>query len=106
MTDSTTNKGLPSARSILEGLILASIVGLVAVVYQNGRDAAKADADRSVQIATLQTQVSNLQGMLAGLPELTARVTRAEVSIMDIERRQELDDRAREQSAAMKGWAR
>jgi len=98
-------KGRESMRIIIEGLILAGILGLVGMVIQQGKDSARADRDRSVQIATLQSQVANLQSLLLGLPDLATRMTRAEMSISDLQRRQDLDDKLRE-SADMKRWSR
>jgi hypothetical protein len=96
--------GRASSR-IIEGLILAGILGLVGMVIQQGKDSARADNERSAQIATLQSQVANLQAMLLGLPDLTTRMTRAEMNITDLQRRQDLDDKWREASA-VKRWTR
>jgi|SRR6185312_4063335 len=98
-------KGRESMRIVIEGLILAGILGLVGMVIQQGKDSARADADRRVQISALQLQVVNLQTMLLGLPDLTTRMTRAEMNIADLQRRQDLDDKWREASA-VKRWTR
>jgi hypothetical protein len=95
-------------RTILQGLILAGIIGLVGMVIQNGRDSSQADRDRSVQIATLQSQVASLQTLLAGLPEMNQRVTRLEANQAELIRRQGGDDERWERlgSTKLKGWVR
>ena len=74
-------------RTVIQGLILAGIVGLVGMVIQQGRDQAQADRERSMQIATLQAQVANLQTMLAGVADLKQRMTRVEANQAEHDRR-------------------
>ncbi len=95
-------------RTIIQGLILAGVVGLVTMVIQQGKDSAQADRDRSIQIATLQSQVLSLQNLLSGLPDLTQRVTRLEAVQSDLLRRQSGDDAHWEQlnNPKIRGWTR
>lgn len=95
-------------RTIIQGLILAGIVGLVTMVIQQGHESSQADRDRSVQIATLQSQVAALQNTLIGLPDLSSRVTRLEAIQADLLRRQANDDTHwdRLNNGKMKGWTR
>lgn len=92
MADYSNTKNGQSIRTVLQGLILAGIVGLVTMVIHQGRESAQADTDRRVQIATLQAQVASLQTMLAGLPDLSQRMTRLEVNQTELMRRQSIDD--------------
>lgn len=90
-------------RTIIQGLILAGIVGLVGMVIQQGRESAEADRDRSVQIATLQAQVATLQNMLVGLPDMSQRITRLETNQAELIRRV---GRIEDGSDKAKGWTR
>ena len=97
-------------RTILQGLILAGIVGLVGMVIQQGKDQAAADAAKSVQIATLQTQIATLQNSLAGLPDLSNRVMRLETNQAELMQRQNIidawRDRMQDNNSKVKGWTR
>lgn len=98
-------------RSILQGLILAGIVGLVTMVLQQGEKASRADAERAVQIATLQAQVTNVQRSLADMPDLSARVMRLETNQAELMRRQAVDEARWERlgehaGRPVKGWER
>lgn len=92
-----------SVRTLLTSLILAGIIGLVGMVFMLGDKQAKADADRAqadkdraVQIATLQTQVTEVQRALASLIDLSARMTRVETTQGELLRRQLADEQWRE----------
>lgn len=76
-----------SIRIVLEGLILASIIWM-----------AKSTQEQVTNIAKLQVQMESVSSSLANVPNLTERVTKVEMSIVDLERRQTLDDAHREQS--------
>jgi K+/H+ antiporter YhaU regulatory subunit KhtT len=92
-----------SIRIVLEGAILASIVWIGSSMQQ-----------QIVSIAKLQEQMSQVSATLANVPSLTERVTKTEMQIVELQRRQELDDKHREQTAAqqqnvqsnLKGWTR
>lgn len=74
-------------RTVIQGLILAGIVGLVGMVIQQGKEQAEANRQSSVQIATLQAQVANLQTTLAGVADLKQRMTRVESAQAEHDRR-------------------
>ena len=74
-------------RTVIQGLILAGIVGLVGMVIQQGRDQAQAYQETSVQITRLQTQVANLQTTLAGVDDLKQRMARSETNQAELIRR-------------------
>ena len=76
-----------SVRTIMQGLILAAILGLVGIVIQQGKDQQRSDEAKSVQIATLQAQIASLTASLVGLPDLGSHVTTLEVRQADIARR-------------------
>jgi len=92
-------RGGGSVRTILEGLILAGIVWMASSMQQ-----------QIVSIAKLQEQMSQVSATLANVPDLTTRVTKAEMQLTELQRRQELDDKLREQHAqqqtGLKGWTR
>jgi len=76
-----------SIRVLLQGLILAAILGLVGIVIQQGKDQQRSDEAKSVQIATLQAQIASLTASLVGLPDLGSHVTTLEARQADIARR-------------------
>ena len=75
-------------RTIIQGLILAGVVGLVGMVIEQGRQQAISDSVSRIQIATLQSQVADVQKALAGIPDLSQRVTRLETNQTELMRRQ------------------
>jgi hypothetical protein len=92
-----------SVRIILEGAILAGILWM-----------ANATQTQITNIAKLQVQMEQVSATIANVPDLTTRVTKAEMQIVDLQRRQELDDKHREITGAqqqnvqsnLKGWTR
>lgn len=93
-----------SVRTVIQGLILAGVVGLTAMVIQQGKDQVNADRDRSIQIATLQAQVAQVQSLVAGFPDLSSRVTKLEVNQVELIRRiNRIEDGGSKQA---KGWTR
>lgn len=66
MTDHDKDRGA-MVRTIIQGLILAGVIGLVGMVIQQGRQQAISDSVSRIQIATLQSQVADVQKALAGI---------------------------------------
>ena len=97
-----------SIRVLLQGLILAAILGLVGIVIQQGKDQQRSDEAKSVQIATLQAQIASLTASLAGLPDLGTRVTSLEARQVDLIRRVNNDDARwdRIENRKTAGWNR
>jgi len=98
MSDQSPPRNWQSVRTVLEGLILAGIVWMASSMQQ-----------QIVSIAKLQEQMSQMSATLANIPDLTTRVTKVEMQLNELQRRQELDDKFREQHAqqvGMKGWVR
>lgn len=91
-------------RTIMQGLILAGIIGVVGMLWRQN----EATATQNVTLAQLQVQVSVLQQSLAGLPDLSQRVMRLETSQADLMRRQAADDTRWERlgDPKLKGWTR
>lgn len=83
-------------RTVLSGLILAGICGVVALVWHNGKESQQADTDRAVQIAKLQTQITEVQRGLSGVTEMGQRVMRLETNQAELMRRQAADEAWRE----------
>lgn len=93
-------------RTILQGLILAGIVGVVRMLWLQN----EATGQQNVRLAQLQVQVSALQSSLAGLPDVTQRTTRLEANQVELIRRINLldawRDRMQTDNPKMKGWTR
>src|SRR6185312_7571965 len=70
-------------RTVMQGLILAGIVGVVRMLWLQN----EATATQNVTLAQLQVQVSMLQQSLSGMPELTQRSTRIETNQIELARR-------------------
>ncbi len=101
--------GWASVRTVIQGLVLAGILSLVGLVIKQGRDQSEADSARRVQIATLQTQVANLQISLAGVADMKQRITMLETNQKELLRRQSGDEAWRDKwqdNWRMKGWSR
>lgn len=97
-------------RTIIQGLILAGVVGLVGMVIEQGRQQAISDSVNRIQIATLQSQVAEVQKALAGIPDLSQRTTRLETNQAELMRRMNVidawRDRLQTDNPKMKGWTR
>jgi len=95
-----------AVRTILQGLILAGIIGVVGMLWKQN----EATSEQNVALGRLQVQVSMLQASLIGLPDLTQRTTRLEANQVDLMRRvNNVDawrDRLLTDNPKMKGWTR
>lgn len=84
-------------RTVMQGLILAGILWLATSINQ-----------QNTAITRLQVQIEGVQASLAGIPDLSTRVTKMEAIQADLMRRQAADDAHWEQlsNQNMKGWTR
>lgn len=84
-------------RTILQGLILAGILWLASSINQ-----------QNTAITRLQVQIEGVQSSLAGIPDLSTRVTKMEAAQADLMRRQAADETRWEQlnERKLKGWTR
>ena len=93
------------ARTILQGLILAGIIGVSRMLWLQN----EAMANQNVTLAQLQVQVGVLQSSLAGLPDLSQRVMRLETNQAELLRRQNVMEAWRDRmqdNDKLKGWTR
>ena len=94
------------ARTILQGLILAGILGVVRMLWLQN----EATGVQNVALGQLQVQVSALQSSLSGLPGLNDRTTRLETNQAEVMRRlNNVDawrDRMQNDNPKLKGWTR
>jgi len=72
-----------SVRAVIQGLILAGIVSIVALLWRQN----DATAAQNVSIAQLQVQIAGLSTSLVGLPALSTRVTTLEAEEIETTRR-------------------
>jgi hypothetical protein len=93
-----------SVRTILQGLILAGIIGVVTMMWRQN----DVTAAQNVSLGELRVQVSMLQVSLAVIPDLSSRVTKLETRQADLLRRQGEDDVrwAQINNKNVKGWTR
>lgn len=91
-------------RSVLQGLILAGILGVVGMLWKQN----EATAAQNVALGELRVQVSMLQSSLVGLPDLSSRVTKLETNQTELLRRQNADEQRWERlnNSRMKEWQR
>lgn len=96
-TDTNDKDRGAMVRTVLQGLILAGILWVGSSL-----------TSQNTAIAKLQVQIEQLQLTMAGLPDLSTRVTRLEVVQADLKHRQEGDDAKWDQinNPKMKGWTR
>lgn len=73
-------------RTIIDALILAGVIAIVSMAWQ-----------QNATMAALQNQVTVLQASLVGLPGLTDRITKLETNQNELMRRQNIDDNHWEQ---------
>lgn len=86
MTEPATNtRNWQSVRTVMEGLILAAILWMANSMQQ-----------QATAMARLQVQVETMNAVISNVPDLSSRMTRAEVNIADLQRRQEIDEKYRE----------
>lgn len=94
------------ARTILQGLILAGIIGVVTMLWRQN----EATSAQNVALGELRVQVSMLQASLVGLPDLGTRTTKLETNQIEVMRRlNNLDvwrDRMQNDNPKLKGWTR
>lgn len=105
MTTTTDKDRGAMARTVLQGLILAGIIGVVTMLWRQN----EATGAQNVALAQLQVQVSALQSSLSGLPDLNNRVMRLETNQTELMRRQGNDEAWRDRMQAdpkLKGWTR
>lgn len=91
-------------RTIMDGLILAGVIGVVTMLWHQN----ETTAAQNVKLAELQVQVGTLQTSLVGLPDLSQRIMRLETNQTELLRRQNGDDARWEHldNSKMKGWTR
>ena len=105
--NTTTDKDRGAmARTILQGLILAGIIGVVTMLWRQN----EATSAQNVALGELRVQVSMLQASLVGLPDLGTRTTKLETNQIEVMRRlNNLDvwrDRMQNDNPKLKGWTR
>jgi hypothetical protein len=98
------SKNNSSVRTIMQGLILTGIIGIVTMMWHQN----EVTATQNVSLGELRVQVNMLQISLAGPPDLSSRVTKLETRQNDLLRRQGEDDVrwAQLNNKNVKGWTR
>ena len=88
-----------SVRVVIEGLILAGIIWMATNIQA-----------QLTSITKLQVQVEQLSATMATFPDLSTRMTRVEMQITDLQRRQDVEDQFRERQQAnqsnLRGWTK
>ena len=84
-----------SARTIIDALILAGIMGIISSQFISHDQIAQNANNSNVQFATIITQIANMQMNIADVPTLRDRVMRLETVQLDVVRRQNALDKAR-----------
>ncbi|TPG08330.1 hypothetical protein EAH88_11915 [Rhodanobacter glycinis] len=84
-------------RTVLQGLILAGVLWVGTSL-----------SSQNTAITKLQVQIEQLQMSIAGMPDLSSRVTKLETNQAELIRRQGGDDARWDQlsNTKMKGWTR
>lgn len=86
----TSARDRPSARIIIEGLILAAITGLVWLgfgMYHTQGAQAVAMGAMSAQLGYMRDEITSLRTQLADIPALSRAITKVEVRVDEHERR-------------------